>query len=66
MRPGGELRLLIHLSNERADVPVRELVDAVAEELFVRRQGAEGRGRRRRREGHGADVTSLARAVAWV
>ncbi len=37
-----DLRVLVHLADQRADLPVRELVDAVPEEPFVlgqRRQG---------------------------
>ena len=43
------LGLLVHLADERADLPVRELVDAVAEQRFVFGQP--------RQRGHGGHVS---------
>ena len=45
---GRELRVLVHFARERADFPVRELVDAVAKNRFVF-----GQPRQRGHGGHG-------------
>ena len=51
MSAGGILRVLVHFADERPDLPVGELVDAVAEQPFV-----VGQGRQRR----------AAMSVCWV
>ena len=44
---GRNLRRVVHFPDPRADLPVRELVNALREELFVLGQGRQGRGQYR-------------------